>query len=115
MKMEKLKLPVLVLSIGLVVAVVACLFTNAIIVPTVTEHEFNYSVTYKLDGEVKTFEGSYVCRFDGEDNLVDPIYRYYEGEYTDYGLAVHSCSYTIAQKDGLPHRDKSAGHQHRQS
>ena len=99
--MDKLKLPTIIISIGLVLAIIACLLVGIVKVPTVTEHEFNYSVTYKLDGEIKTFEGVYTCKFDDSGDPLESVDRYYYGEYADYGLAQHTASYTIAQKNGM--------------
>ena len=63
MKMKSLKIPALILVIGLVLTLVVCLFTNIVMTPTITEHEFKYSVTYKLCGETKTLEGIYKCKY----------------------------------------------------
>ena len=76
------------------------MFTNIILTPTVTEHDFNYSVTYKLGGETKTLEGVYKCRFDGYSEGGNPRDRYYTGEYTVGGETTLAKSCTIAQKDG---------------
>jgi hypothetical protein len=67
----------------------------------IKEHEFNYSVTYKIDGEVKTYEGGFKCRFDGYDGPEDPTLRRYVGVYTNNGNALDSFSFTIAKKDGV--------------
>lgn len=34
-------------------------------IPDVKEGRFDFSVTYEIDGEVKTYSGVYVCKFDG--------------------------------------------------
>ena len=98
--MKKLKVPAIVLAIGLVLAVVACLLTNMIFAPAITEHTFRYSVTYKLVGEVKTLEGTYKCSYDGYNPGESPYDRYYSGEYTVNGETFYSQTHTIAQKDG---------------
>ena len=100
MKIKGLKIPAIIIVIGLVLSLVASLFTNIILIPTVTEHDFNYSVTYKLNGETKTFEGVYKCRFDGYSEGGNPRNRYYTGEYTVDGQTTPVHIYTIAQKDG---------------
>ena len=100
MNKRRPKLPVIILAIGLVLALAACLFANIILTPTVTEHDFNYAVTYKLDGKTKTVEGVYKCRFDGYSEGENPRDRYYTGEYTVDGQTTLSHTYTIAQKDG---------------
>jgi hypothetical protein len=81
MKNRSLKIPALVLTMGLVLTLVVCLFTNIIMIPTVTEHEFPYSVTYKLNGETKTLEGVYKCTYEGFSEGENPRDRYYSGEY----------------------------------
>jgi hypothetical protein len=73
---------------------------NIILTPTVTEHDFHYAVTYKLNGETKTLEGVYTCRLDGYIDGDNPRDRYYTGEYTVNGQATPWQAYTIAQKDG---------------
>ena len=101
MKNKTLTLPATIIAIGLVVALVGCLLTSMQFKPAVTEQDFNYSVTYKIDGETKTFNGVYTCRFTGFGGAgIDPLYRYYDGAYTVDGESMESRSYTIAEKDG---------------
>ena len=100
MENKSLKIPALIIAIGLVLSLVACLLTNMVLTPTVTEHDFKYSVTYKLCGETKTLEGVYKCRFEGYGEGEDPSDRYYTGEYIVDGQTTLSHTYTIAQKDG---------------
>ena len=100
MNNKSLKIPVIIIAIGFVLSIVACLFTNIILTPTITEHEFNYSVTYKLCGEIKTIEGVYKCRLEGYSKGENPSDRYYIGEYVVDGKASASHTYTIAEKDG---------------
>ena len=42
--------------IGMLVAVASCFLTGIMKEPVIQEHDFKYSVTYKLDGEVKTLK-----------------------------------------------------------
>ena len=100
MKMKSLRIPALILAVGLVLSLVVCLFTNIIMAPTVTEHDFKYSVTYKLNGETKTMEGIYQCTYEGYSEGEDPHDRYYNAEYIVDGQTTLSHSYTIAEKDG---------------
>ena len=100
MKNRNLKITALILAISLVLTVVACLFANVIMTPAITEHNFKYSVTYKLNGETKTMEGVYKCTYEGFGEGENPRDRYYSGDYTVDGQATLSHSYTIAQKDG---------------
>ena len=99
MKHESLKSLRIILVVGLVAAVIAALLTGIVKEPTITEHDFHYSVTYKLDGEVKTLEGIYRSRFTSTGKGTNPQERYYEGSYlqnpSQYAI------YTIAEKDGL--------------
>ena len=101
MKLESIKLPIFIIVIGLVAAVLSCLLTGIVKEPTVTEPDLDFSVTYKLDGEIKTVDGVYSCRFNGDCGPDDPIGRSYVGEYTVDGVTTPSRTFTIAQKDGL--------------
>ena len=101
MKNKTLTLPAIIIAIGLVVALVGCLLTSMQFKPAVTEQDFNYSVTYKIDGETKTFSGVYTCRFTGFGGAgVDPLARYYNGVYAVDGESTESRSYAIAEKNG---------------
>ena len=101
MKKNVLKIPVIIIAIGLILTIVAYFLASIQLKPTVSEQDFPYSVTYKVDGETKIFEGVYTCRFDGfGGNGIDPLSRYYSEEYTVNGVASPSRSYKIAEKDG---------------
>lgn len=101
MNNKTLKIPAIIIAIGLITAIVAYFLTSVQLKPTVTEQDFAYSVTYKIDGETKTFDGIYTCRFDGFGNDgVDPLFRYYTGEYTVDRVQLSSRCYTIDEKDG---------------
>jgi hypothetical protein len=100
MEIKSLKIPAIIIVIGLVLSLAASLFTNIILTPTVTEHDFNFSITYKLGGETKTLEGVYRCTYEDFAEGQDPGDRYYTGEYTINGQTARSHTYTIAQKDG---------------
>ena len=82
MKSKGLKIPAIIIAIGVIVAIAAGLFVSMQKTPAVTNHDFDFSITYKLDGETKTLDGVYSCRFTGfGGNGVDPLCRYYEGTY----------------------------------
>ena len=100
MKNRGLKVSAIILAIGLVLSLVACLVANMILEPTVTEQEFNYSITYKLCGETKTLEGVYTCKYNDYNGSQTPWDRYYTGTYTEDGQTTASHTRTIAQKDG---------------
>ena len=100
MKIKDLKIPVMILVIGLILSLAACLAANIVLTPTVSEHDFHYTVTYELNGETKTLEGVYQCKYDGYSEGNNPRDRYYVGEYTVDGQSTLAHSYTIARKDG---------------
>jgi hypothetical protein len=58
-------------------------------------------VTYRLDGEIKTYEGGFKCNFDGHDEHDDPTLREYVGVHTKNANVLDSISLTVAQKDGV--------------
>ncbi|MBR5134975.1 MAG: hypothetical protein IKV35_05195 [Clostridia bacterium] len=101
MKIKCLKIPALILAIGLVAAVAAYMLTAILRVPTVTEHDFHYSATYRLDGETKTLEGVYRCRFGGTGEGTEPLERYYEGFHLSDPDAGQPKDHIIATKDDL--------------
>ena len=98
MDTRKMKLPILILSIGLLLAVASCFLTGIRKEPTIKEHEFDYSVTYRVDGEVKTYEGGFRCSYHGHDAHDDPTVRLYDGVHTKDGSVQDSFWFTIAQK-----------------
>ena len=100
MKNKTLTLSAIIIAIGLVLSLVVCLYANVIMTPAITEHDFKYSVTYKLNGETKNLEGVYKCFYEGFDQGGDPRDRYYTAEYTVDGQTTLSHTYTIAEKDG---------------
>ena len=101
MNMKNMKLPIIIIVIGMLIAVAACLFTGIQKEPIIKEQEFDYAVTYRLDGEIKTYEGGFKCRFDGHDGHDDPTFREYVGVHTKNGNILDSISFTVAQKDGV--------------
>ena len=98
MKSQSLKLPSIIIAIGFALCLVASLFAGIMKEPVITEHDFNYAATYRLDGETKTLEGvyrvQYVSTSEGND-------RYYEGFYPTEPEAGVPEYHTIAEKDGL--------------
>ena len=101
MKNSSLKIPVILIAVGLVLAVLASLLTSIVKKPAITEQDFPYSVTYRLNGETKTFEGVYNCRLTSLGQGTDPLARYYEGTYLTVSSENHPAAYTIAEKDDL--------------
>ena len=94
MKNKNIKLLIAIIAIGLIASVVVCLLTGICKKPTIAEHEFNYLLTYKLNGEIKTIEGTYTCKFNG----ADPGERFYTSDYIDHGFEGQSGFYTIEKK-----------------
>ena len=100
MNIKKMKLPAIIIAIGLILAVASCFFTGILKEPTIKEHDFDYSVTYSIDGEVKTHKGSYQCSFIGHDGHDDPTLRLYDGVHKVDGNVSESSWFTVAKKDG---------------
>ena len=101
MKNKSLKLPIIIIAIGIIIAIVAYLLLSMQKTPTVAKQDFDFSITYKIDGETKTINGVYSSRFTGFGaNGVDPLCRYYEGTYKFEGEDDGDRCFTIAEKDG---------------
>ena len=101
MNIKKMKLPVIIIAIGLILAVASCFFTGIMKEPTIREHDFCYSVTYRIDGEVKIFEGIFRCSFKGYDGYDDPTLRLYDGVHLKDETAQESIWFTVAQKEDV--------------
>ena len=53
--------------------------------PEVKEGEFDVSITYEVNGEVKTLDLVYICEFDGVDLTIDGArYRAWRGHFDGY-------------------------------
>ena len=99
MKGNLLRVPAIMIVIGIVIAIAASLLTSMQKAPTVTEQDFDFSITYKLDGETKTLSGVYRCRFTGfGKDGIDPLCRYYKGEYIVDENTSPSRLFTIANE-----------------
>lgn len=101
MKNKALQLPAIIIAIGLVLSIVAYFLTGILKVPAITEHDFNYSATYEIDGQTKTLEGVYRVCFQHVGEGISPLDRYYEGFYPSDPTAGEPKEHTIAEKDGL--------------
>ena len=52
--------------------------------PEIQTGEFNFSVTYEFNGEIKTMSGVYICEYDGIDWALDGgYYRVWKGYIKD--------------------------------
>ena len=101
MNIKKMKFPAIIIAIGLLVAIVSCFITGITKAPTIKDHDFEYSVTYSIDGEVKTHKGIYRCSFIGHDGHDDPTLRLYDGVHNIDGNVSESFFFPVAQKDGV--------------
>lgn len=101
MSNRSFKIPAIIIAIGLVLCLIACLAAGVIKAPTITEQDFNYAATYQMDGETKTIEGVYRVRFVSTGVGTDPHYRYYEGCYLSDPTSSEPKDHIIAKKDGL--------------
>lgn len=79
----------------LVSALIAASFTGAfarVPRPEIKEGEFDFALTYELDGETKKIEGTYVCKFEGTSRALDGVGRDWKGyikdheDFTDYEI-----------------------------
>lgn len=101
MKSKSIKIPAIIIAIGFVVAIAACFLTCITQKPTITEYDFNYSATYKLNGETKTLEGVYRCLFESTGEGTEPLERYYEGFYPSNPSESNPPSHVIARQGDL--------------
>ena len=101
MKQKSLRTTAVILAVGFLLAIAACLLTGIVKVPVITEHDFSFAVTYRLDGETKTLDGVYRCCFQSTGTGDEPQERYYSGKHLSNPSEEHPAEYTIAQKDDL--------------
>lgn len=52
--------------------------------PEIKEGEFDFTLTYEIDGEIKTINGTYVCKFDKIQRELDGIARHWDGYIKDH-------------------------------
>ena len=52
--------------------------------PEIKEGEFDFALTYEVDGEEKKIEGTYVCEFDGVSKAIDGVSRDWTGYIKDH-------------------------------
>ena len=83
----------------LVSALIAASFTGVftrVPRPEIKEGEFDFALTYELDGETKKIEGTYVCKFEGTSRAIDGVGRHWEGYIKDHS---DSTDYEIKTTD----------------
>ena len=81
MKKHKLFLPIMILVISLLVMAVYGAISNIALKPTITEHEFPFSITYELDGVTETVDAVCVVTYAGNGGYVKATTRQYEEKY----------------------------------
>ena len=100
MKKEKVKGLILGLILGfisglIVSGLIAGAFMGIFITipkPEIKNGEFDFALTYEVDGEIKNIEGTYVCKFDGTSRELDGVSRDWTGyikdhdNYTEYEI-----------------------------
>lgn len=86
--------------LGLIVsALIAASFTGVFITvpkPEIKEGEFDFSLTYEVDGDTKVIEGTYVCKFKGVSRNLDGVARKWKGYIKDHS---DSTDYEIKTTD----------------
>ncbi|MBQ5906116.1 MAG: hypothetical protein IIW88_09645 [Clostridia bacterium] len=83
----------------LVSALIAGAFTGnfmSVPKPEIKEGEFDFALTYEVDGETKKIEGTYVCKFDGISRQLDGVGRKWIGYIKDHN---ESTNYDIKITD----------------
>ena len=69
-----------VVSVAILIMLLSVVFTGCAIkmpIPSVEHAEFNFSITYEKDGVIKTYNGVYVCEFEG-------VHKSFYGESRDW-------------------------------
>ena len=64
--------------------------------PEVKEGEFNFSLTYEVDGETKVIDGVYVCEYEGINRQLDGIGLKWNGYIKGHE---DNCNYEIKTTD----------------
>ena len=83
MKTKKLFLPTIIIGVAVLAMAVCSVLISIAKKPSVTEHDFAFSITYELDGESKTIQDVYTARYDGNGGYNDTKTRCYVGRIGD--------------------------------
>ena len=81
MKKHKLFLPILILVIALLAMAVFAVISNIALKPTITAHEFPFSITYELDGVTETVDAVCAVTYAGNGGYVKTTTRQYDEKY----------------------------------
>ena len=86
---------VAVLAFGIFIASALGYF-KTIPQPEIKEGEFNFSLTYEVDGETKVIDGVYVCEYEGINRQLDGIALDWNGYIKGHE---NNCEYEIKTTD----------------
>ena len=64
--------------------------------PEIKEGEFDFILTYEVDGEIGTIEGTYVCKFEKVEYFIDGVDRQWTGYIKGHE---HDTSYALKTTD----------------
>lgn len=95
----KRKLSILLFVLMLIGTLSSCGFS--VPRPNIKEGEFNFSVTYDLNGEIHTVSGVYVCEFDGIDWVLDGGYHREWKGYVKDGTTEECIRLATAENGGI--------------
>ncbi len=101
MNAKNIKITTIIFSVALILSLISFLVMGIVMEPTVTERDFEFSVTYVLNGETKTLEGVYRSEYHGHGEGEDPKYRYYDGYFLSDDPEGSSGAFLIDQKGDL--------------
>ena len=80
MKSKKLILPIIIMSLTILAMVIFSVVFCIAKKPVITEGEFEFTITYELDGETHTIEDVMTVRYEGNDGYSNTKYRNYSGK-----------------------------------
>lgn len=106
----KTKRIVQVLTLVVMVVVMAVVCTGCAVtmpIPSVKEAKFDFSVTYEIDGEVKTYSGKYVCEFEGTYKTLAGEGRRWNGYVENVGDGEYCVIPVATNEDGTIYIDLS--------
>ena len=81
MKQHKLFVPILILIVALLAMAVCAVVSNIALKPTITAHEFPFSITYELDGVTETVDAVCAVTYAGNGGYVKTTTRQYDEKY----------------------------------